>query len=81
MKYINLALSLKSTLIYKTLYVSPSKVSDEHLHFMLDSIIDNVYIWEEDKINRWIGFVQGVMVAHGFTTIDEERERVKEFLN
>jgi len=30
-----------------------------------------------DKVARWIGFVQGVLIVHGFTEIQDERERTR----
>jgi len=27
-----------------------------------------------DKGNRWVGYVQGILIAHGITTIDAERD-------
>jgi hypothetical protein len=30
--------------------------------------------WPEDKLSRWLGFVQGVMAAQGLITVAEERE-------
>lgn len=32
------------------------------------------------KLNRWLGFVQGALFAHGMATIDELREDVKSCL-
>ena len=31
----------------------------------------------EDKISRWLGFVQGVMTVYGWITVEEERENTR----
>lgn len=31
----------------------------------------------EDKANRWLGFVQGVLIAGGATSIEEERDHTR----
>lgn len=27
-----------------------------------------------DKANRWVGFIQGVLIANGITTVENERD-------
>lgn len=43
----------------------------EHLLWMLDQIetMENY-----GKANRWLGFVQGVMIREGYTTVQKERD-------
>jgi len=40
---------------------------------MLDTLQDKAYIWPEDKLNRWIGFIQGVLFTEDLISIEEER--------
>lgn len=57
------------------------ETSDEHLLWMLDEI-SSKYIEGEnhDQLNRWLGFVQGIMVAKGYTTVSIERELTRGLL-
>ena len=48
-------------------------ISDEHLLFMVECITTGADKVPIGKTNRWIGFVQGVMVSKGYTTVFEER--------
>lgn len=34
----------------------------------------NVVEYPTDKMHRWLGFVQGVLIAQQFTTVDAERD-------
>ena len=47
--------------------------SNNHLIDMCQTIIDNTTL-PEDKISRWLGFIQGVMVMKGYTTVNIERD-------
>jgi hypothetical protein len=49
-----------------------------YLKWMCDQIISNSQTWSEDKLNRWIGYIQGAMVARGWATLDDERARIRE---
>ena len=46
-----------------------------HLRWMLSQIPD---LRDEGKVNRWLGFVQGVLSALGMYTVDEMRKHVTE---
>ncbi len=35
--------------------------------------IINTAEYPEDKLNRWLGFVQGILIVQGFTTVEAER--------
>lgn len=56
------------------------KTSINHIRWMLREIHDNM---EQSltKKHRWIGFVQGLMIAYGYTTVDRERENTRNSLN
>lgn len=77
---INIALSLKSCILYSKESYGILNVTDEHLNYMIDNIIDNADSWDEGKLNRWIGFIQGVVVSTGYSTIDKEKDRVRKIL-
>lgn len=45
--------------------------------WMLDQMKANAETWPTDKLNRWLGFVQAILVLHGLTTVDVERDRTR----
>ena len=47
----------------------------EHLKWMLEKLLSEHEIMDDNKWNRWLGFVQGAMVAQGLTTVEKERNR------
>lgn len=47
--------------------------SNNHLIGMCQNILNDNSL-PEDKISRWIGFVQGVMTMKGYTTVNTERD-------
>jgi hypothetical protein len=49
----------------------------DHLTWMLDQVEAHLQDWPTDKISRWIGFIQGVLAAHGWLNVDEERDRTR----
>ena len=57
----------------------------EHLLWMCDTCIPNIRSdgrgYSVDKYSRWLGYVQGVLVCKGLTTVHAERDRVREFMN
>lgn len=50
--------------------------SEQYLIWMCEQIICNPD-WPEDKAHRWVGFIQGVLVATGTSNLDAERDRVR----
>jgi hypothetical protein len=32
--------------------------------------------WSTDKVSRWVGFIQAVLISNKLTTIEQERNRV-----
>jgi hypothetical protein len=59
-----------------------SKTCVRHLMWMCEQVIEHTgYVpkeWSITKLNRWIGYIQGVMTARGFTTVERERAEYKE---
>jgi len=47
--------------------------SVHHLRWMMQEVMGNASVWPIDKLNRWIGFAQGVMAMRGLLNVDEER--------
>lgn len=45
----------------------------EHLIWMLGECLLQIRTMPIDKMSRWVGFVQGVMVMNGVLDVDEER--------
>ncbi|AXH72424.1 MAG: hypothetical protein [Caudoviricetes sp.] len=52
---------------------SLESTSNSHLISMCETIISNDSL-SEDKISRWLGFIQGVIVMKGYTTVNTERD-------
>lgn len=46
---------------------------DEMEGWLLDQMNINQKVW--DKVQRWLGFVQGVLWTYGVATIDEMRQQ------
>ena len=81
-QYKQLLLSLKDSIDANFVVGNIEKhgTSFNHLNFMIDTIEDSLDSWDEAKINRWIGYIQGVLVAKGATNLDHERDRVRDNL-
>lgn len=54
--------------------------NDIHLLAMLD-IIQNDPSQTITKKNRWLGYVQGIMISKGYITVREERELTRAIFN
>lgn len=59
-----------------------SNTSVYHLIWMCKQIIEHTgYVpkeWSITKLHRWIGYIQGVMIARGWTTVEQQRSDYKE---
>ena len=56
------------------------ETSNLHLMWMLQELLDN----EEQSLtkkHRWMGCVQGIMIAKGYINVPEERELTRDILN
>lgn len=49
------------------------RLSLENLRWMATQCIDHVSEWPEDKINRWLGYIQGCLAMRGLIDVDGER--------
>ncbi len=52
--------------------------TDEHLLEMCEKILASSATMSMGKMNRWIGYIQGVMVQRNMTTVEAERTRYRE---
>jgi hypothetical protein len=52
----------------------PEGTSMAHLAWMCRTCIDSSSDWPDDKLSRWLGFVQGVMSGRGLLRVAAERE-------
>lgn len=70
-RYSTLALGLPCT---------HDKTSGEHIVWMLEQLAKD----EEQSVtkkHRWLGFIQGVLIANGVTSVDAERELTRGIFN
>ena len=55
--------------------LSPSKTEPSHLLKLIQQArTKNI---PNDKLGRWVGFIQGVMVMRGWIDVEEERDRTR----
>jgi len=45
----------------------------KHAAWMVDELLDSIKAKRWDKVNRWFGFIQGVLWCEGFRDIDTMR--------
>ena len=57
-----------------------SRTNQDYLIDMCNQIIQNVEDWPEHKAHRWIGYIQGVMVDQGVTTVEEQASLIRDLL-
>jgi hypothetical protein len=48
----------------------PKPLQTKHLVWMCNQIHNHVEDWSSHRLNRWIGFLQCAMIAHGMLTFD-----------
>ena len=56
---------------HESSYQTQEYTTFSHLKWMLNEIASGEM--DDGKANRWLGFVQGVLVMRNLTTVDEER--------
>ncbi len=59
----------------------PEKCQGPHLARLCREAIANGSLYPFDKLNRWLGFVQGVLAAGGLIDVDVEREATRPLLH
>lgn len=53
------------------------KTSRGHLIWMLSEIVNN-FEQSVTKKHRWFGYIQGLLIAYGYTTVDRERDYTRD---
>lgn len=51
----------------------PKCLQHEHLLWMCDRIERHAEDWPATKLHRWVGFIQGAMVAHRMLDLDRAK--------
>ena len=59
----------------------PKPLRSKHLLWMCDRLIENVDIWTEAKMNRWIGFIQCAMIANGMINLEQTKAMFEQVKN
>lgn len=52
---------------------SPAGTSLKHMAWMCDQAFDNQLEWPMDKLSRWLGFIQGVLIMKGIIEAEHTR--------
>jgi hypothetical protein len=65
----------RDVLVDKT-FDGPDQTGSDHLRWMCETAIDALEneTYPLDKMSRWLGFVQGVLIMQGITTVNTERD-------
>lgn len=61
------------------------KTNSEHLLWLCNEAMSSYDMYynldgDDSKVNRWLGFIQAVLIMSGVTTVDKERDRTRELL-
>ena len=56
------------------IWTGPDGTNRDHLVWMCNEAINNINEWPIDKLNRWLGFVQGVMTMQELVSVGVERD-------
>ncbi|MCK9532514.1 MAG: hypothetical protein M0R77_18535 [Gammaproteobacteria bacterium] len=49
----------------------------QELQEFIKLTMDNIENYPLEKLNRWFGFIQGIIIACGFTTVQAERDATR----
>lgn len=81
--YSHLATRYKSIIINNPnkLKELPERCSSVNLIALCDEIVSNGNSYPSDKLNRWIGFIQGVLSTVGIICVDKERNLTRPVLH
>lgn len=63
------------------LFTEFDKCDPSHLRDLCLEVIHDGQSYPFDKLNRWLGFIQGVLCSKGITSVDEEREFTRPLLH
>lgn len=59
----------------------PEKCGYQNLLKLAQEVIDNSDKYPNDKLQRWLGFTQGVLSTLGIIDVDKEREFTRPYLH
>jgi len=51
----------------------PTSLQPKHLHWMCREIVQHARDWPATRLHRWIGFVQGAMIANRMIDLDRAK--------
>lgn len=54
-----------------------SETSFVNLRWMADKCLSEIDTLPLDKLNRWVGFIQGVLAVRGLLNVSTERDRTR----
>lgn len=49
-------------------------IGDRELAKFINEAMDSCHHLPLMKLNRWLGYIQGVLIERGYTTVEEERD-------
>lgn len=55
---------------------NPHGIGKQHAMWMIEEVLANEHTWPSDKLNRWIGYLQCLLVLNRIRTLDELREEM-----
>lgn len=73
------ALLKNKKIVSKNMSDTNSKVNEmlPHALWMCEECLKKQKDYSLDKLSRWLGFVQAILIFNGLTTIDDERNRTR----
>jgi len=71
----SLEFSLYRNLMDRYADMSKGTESEHRINSMMEEVVHNLPDWPKDKIGRWVGYVQCILIeVEGVTTIKAERD-------
>lgn len=78
--------AITEEIIQQLIQLFPTAEADYESHIVTPNywlwaaqqIKENHTIWDVAKLHRWIGWIQGMLNGCGITSLDEERDRVRQ---
>ena len=55
--------------------------NDSDIKKLIENALENIETYPIDKLNRWLGFVQGYLIFNGFSTVEVERDFTRELFH
>ena len=76
-RYLNLCNEIynpKDDFCYIDDQMSPPKCTYKNIIWMCETLLQNIDEYPEDKVSRWLGFIQGCLSMREVISVDEERD-------